>query len=195
MGGIVEKVLQRNTPLPVSETKEFTTYVDGQTAMKIHVCQGEREMIAHNKSLAQFELKGIPPLPAGSARIEIEFTVNVDGILTVTAREKTTGIEQVVEVNPSFGLSEADIQSMVEQSVESFNEDLKARALAEAKINASKLVNLIEISNTSLLNNVQFVTLLQKVKVALQESDLDEINRAVADLESFSFELCKSTNL
>lgn len=195
MGGIVDKVLQRNTPLPVSETKEFTTYADGQTAMKIHVCQGEREMIAHNKSLAQFELKGIPPLPAGSARIEIEFTVNVDGILTVTAREKTTGVEQVVEVNPSFGLSEADIQSMVEQSVESFDEDLKARSFAEAKINTSKLVSLIEISNTNLLNNVQFATLLQKVKVALQESDLAEINRTMAELESFFFELCKSTKL
>ncbi|HCE59814.1 MAG TPA: molecular chaperone HscA [Wolbachia sp.] len=195
MGGIVEKVLQRNTPLPVSETKEFTTYANGQTAMKIHVCQGEREMIAHNKSLAQFELKGIPPLPAGSARIEIEFTVNVDGILTVTAREKTTGVEQVVEVNPSFGLSEADIQSMVEQSVESFDEDLKARALAEAKINTGKLINLIEMSNTDLLNNVQFATLLQKVKIALQENDLAEINRTMAELESFSFELCKSTKL
>lgn len=195
IGGIVDKVLQRNTLLPASETKEFTTYADGQTAIKIHVCQGEREMIAHNKSLAQFELKGIPPLPAGSVRIEIEFTVNVDGILTVKAREKTTGVEKVVEVNPSFGLSEADIQNMVEQSVESFDEDIKARALAEAKINTSKLVNLIEISNTNLLNNVQFGTLLQKVKVALQESDLAEINRTIAELESFSFELCKSTKL
>lgn len=106
MGGIVEKIIPRNTPLPVSETREFTTYIDGQTAIKIHVCQGEREIIEDNKSLAQFELKGIPQLPAGSARVEIEFIVNVDGILTVTAREKTTGIEQTVEINSSFGLSE-----------------------------------------------------------------------------------------
>jgi molecular chaperone HscA len=92
-------------------------------------------------------------------------------------------------------LSEADIQSMVEQSVESFDEDLKARALAEAKINTGKLINLIEMSNTDLLNNVQFATLLQKVKIALQENDLAEINRTMAELESFSFELCKSTKL
>ena len=148
IGGIVEKIIPRNTPLPVSETKEFTTYVDGQTAMKIHVCQGEREMIEDNKSLAQFELKGIPPLPAGSARVEIEFTVNVDGILTVTAREKTTGIEQVVEINSSFGLSEADVQDMVNQSINNFDEDMKARSLAEAKINGNKLIHLIEGDNS-----------------------------------------------
>lgn len=111
MGGIVDNVLQRNTSLSVSETKKFTTYADGQTTMKIHVCQGECEMIAHNNSLARFKLKGIPPVPAGSVRIEIEFTVNVDGILTATATEKTTGVEQVVKINPMFGLSEADIQS------------------------------------------------------------------------------------
>lgn len=147
MGGIVEKIIPRNTPLPVSEIKEFTTYVDGQTAMKVHVCQGEREMIDDNKSLAQFELKGIPLLPAGYARIEIEFTVNVDGILTVSAREKTTKIEQIVEVNSSFGLSETDIENMINQSIERFDEDIKARSLAESKIRENKLKDLIENNN------------------------------------------------
>ncbi|GFY65430.1 chaperone protein HscA homolog [Trichonephila inaurata madagascariensis] len=172
MGGIVEKIIPRNTPLPVSEIKEFTTYVDGQPAMKIHVCQGEREMIEDNKSLAQFELKGIPPLPAGSARVEIEFTVNVDGILTVTAREKATGIEQTVEVNSNFGLSEADVQNMVNQSINSFDEDMKARSLAEAKINGNKLIHLVEnVSTDQKLKN-----LLQNAKNALQGNDLNEIN-------------------
>ncbi|MFP3015285.1 MAG: Fe-S protein assembly chaperone HscA [Wolbachia sp.] len=190
MGGIVEKIIPRNTPLPVSEIKEFTTYVDGQPAMKIHVCQGEREMIEDNKSLAQFELKGIPPLPAGSARIEIEFTVNVDGILTVTAREKATGIEQTVEVNSNFGLSEADVQNMVNQSINSFDEDMKARSLAEAKINGNKLIHLVEnVSTDQKLKN-----LLQNAKNALQGNDLDNINNAIAELESSSLELCELTN-
>ncbi|WP_264328897.1 Fe-S protein assembly chaperone HscA [Wolbachia endosymbiont (group A) of Andrena hattorfiana] len=190
MGGIVEKIIPRNTPLPVSEIKEFTTYVDGQPAMKIHVCQGEREMIEDNKSLAQFELKGIPPLPAGSARVEIEFTVNVDGILTVTAREKATGIEQTVEVNSNFGLSEADVQNMVNQSINSFDEDMKARSLAEAKINGNKLIHLVEnVSTDQKLKN-----LLQNAKNALQGNDLNEINNAIAELESSALELCELTD-
>ncbi|MDM8335547.1 Fe-S protein assembly chaperone HscA [Wolbachia pipientis] len=193
MGGIVEKIIPRNTPLPVSETKEFTTYVDGQTAMKIHVCQGEREMIEDNKSLAQFELKGIPSLPAGSARVEIEFTVSVDGILTVTAREKTTGIEQTVEINSSFGLSEADIQGMVNQSINNFDEDMKTRSLAEAKINGSKLVHLVESYN-DLSTNQKLKPILQNAKNALQGNDLGKINNAIAELENSSLELCELTN-
>ncbi|MGL9725930.1 MAG: Hsp70 family protein [Wolbachia sp.] len=190
MGGIVEKIIPRNTPLPVSEIKEFTTYAHGQTAMKIHVCQGEREMIEDNKSLAQFELKGIPQLPAGSAKIGIGFTVSVDGILTVTAREKTTGIEQTVEVNSSFGLSEEDIQDMVNQSVNNFDEDMKARFLAEAKVNGNKLIHLVEsVSTDQKLNN-----LLQSAKNALQGNDLNEINNAIAELENSSLELYELAN-
>ncbi|MFT0820580.1 MULTISPECIES: Hsp70 family protein [Wolbachia] len=193
MGGIVEKIIPRNTPLPVSEIKEFTTYVDGQLAMKIHVCQGEREMIEDNKSLAQFELKGIPPLPAGSARIEIEFTVNVDGILTVTAREKATGIEQTVEVNSNFGLSEADVQNMVNQSINSFDEDMKARSLAGAKINGNKLIHLVE-NNNNLFTDQKLKNLLQNAKNALQGNDMNEINNTIAELENSSLELCELTN-
>ncbi|WP_265031691.1 Hsp70 family protein [Wolbachia endosymbiont (group A) of Tiphia femorata] len=193
MGGIVEKIIPRNTPLPVLEIKEFTTYVDGQTAIKIHVCQGEREMIEDNKSLAQFELKGIPPLPAGFARIEIEFTVNVDGILTVTAREKTTGIEQTVEVNSSFGLSEADVQNMVNQSINSFDEDMKARSLAGAKINGNKLIHLVE-NNNNFSTDQKLKNLLQNAKNALQGNDLNEINNTIAELENSSLELCELTN-
>ncbi|MGL9732738.1 MAG: Hsp70 family protein [Wolbachia sp.] len=193
MGGIVEKIISRNTPLPVSETKEFTTYVNGQTAMKIHVCQGEREMIEDNKSLAQFELKGIPTLPAGSARVEIKFTANVDGILTVTAREKTTGIEQIVEINSSFGLNEADVQDMVNQSINKFDEDMKARSLAEAKINGNKLIHLIE-DNNNLSSDQRLKNLLQNAKKALQGNNLSEINNTITMLENSSLELCELIN-
>lgn len=190
MGGIVEKIIPRNTPLPVSEIKEFTTYANGQTAMKIHVCQGEREMIKDNKSLARFELKGIPQLPAGSAKVEIGFTVSIDGILTVTAREKTTGVEQTVEINSSSGLNEEDIQDMVNQSVSNFDEDMKARSLAEAKINGNKLIHLVENVSTE----QKLKILLQNVKDALQENDLDNINNAIAELENSALELCESSD-
>ncbi|QKX02679.1 Fe-S protein assembly chaperone HscA [Wolbachia endosymbiont of Litomosoides sigmodontis] len=193
MGGIVEKIIPRNTPLPASEIREFTTYIDGQTAMKIHVCQGEREIIEGNKSLAQFELKGIPQLPAGSARVEIEFTVNVDGILTVTAKEKTTGIEQIVEINSSFGLSEADIQDMVNQSINNFDEDMKACSLVEAKINGNKLIHLVEGDN-NFSTDKKLKNLLQNVKDALQGKDLNKINNAITKLENSFLELCKSIN-
>ncbi|WP_410542759.1 Hsp70 family protein [Wolbachia endosymbiont of Tetranychus urticae] len=190
MGGIVEKIIPRNTPLPVSEIKEFTTYANGQTAMKIHVCQGEREMIKDNKSLARFELKGIPQLPAGSAKVEIGFTVSIDGILTVTAREKTTGVEQTVEINSSSGLSEEDIQDMVNQSVSNFDEDMKARSLAEAKINGNKLIHLVENVSTE----QKLKILLQNAKDALQENDLDNINNAISELENSDLELCESAD-
>ncbi|CCE77051.1 Fe-S protein assembly chaperone HscA [Wolbachia pipientis] len=190
MGGIVEKIIPRNTPLPVSEIKEFTTYANGQTAMKIHVCQGEREMIKDNKSLARFELKGIPKLPAGSAKVEIGFTVSIDGILTVTAREKTTGVEQTVEINSSSGLSEEDIQDMVNQSVSNFDEDMKARSLAEAKINGNKLIHLVENVSTE----QKLKILLQNAKDALQENDLDNINNAISELENSALELCESSD-
>ncbi|MDG7056302.1 MAG: Hsp70 family protein [Wolbachia endosymbiont of Meromenopon meropis] len=193
IGGIVEKIIPRNTPLPVSEIKEFTTYVDGQTAMKIHVCQGEREMIGDNKSLAQFELKGIPPLPAGYARVEIEFIVNVDGILTVAAREKITGIEQVIEINSSFGLDESDIRDMINESINNFDEDMKARFLAEAKINGNKLIRLIE-NNDNLSSDQRLKNLLQSVKEALKGNDLGKISNAIEKLESSSLELCELIN-
>lgn len=190
MGGIVEKIIPRNTPLPVSEIKEFTTYANGQTAMKIHVCQGEREMIEDNKSLARFELKGIPQLPAGSAKIEIGFTVSVDGILTVTARERNTGIEQKVEINSSFGLSEEDIQDMVNQSINNFDVDMKARSLAEAKINGNKLIHLVE----SISTDQKLKILLQNAKDALQGNDLDNINNAIVKLEDSALGLCELTD-
>ena len=140
MGGLVEKIIHRNTPIPAAEAQEFTTYQDGQTAMMIHVVQGEREIIDQNRSLARFELRGIPPMVAGAARIRVTFAIDADGLLTVTAREQTTDVEQRVEVKPSYGLSEQDMAAMLRQSLEHAQQDMLLRLLAEARVEAERAV-------------------------------------------------------
>jgi molecular chaperone HscA len=138
MGGLVEKIIDRNTPIPVMKAQEFTTYMDGQDGMKIHVVQGERETIAHCRSLAEFELKGIPPMVAGAARIEIIFAVDADGILTVSAQEKQTGQTQTIEVQPSYGISEDDMIEMLKDSFVNAKQDIEQRLLIEARIEAEQ---------------------------------------------------------
>lgn len=140
MGGITEKVISRNTPIPVSKAQEFTTYQDGQTAMMIHVVQGEREMVNQNRSLARFELHGIPPMTAGAARILVTFTIDADGLLTVSAREQTTGLEQNVEVKPSYGISEDDMTRMLRDSMEHAKSDMTERLLAEARVDGERVL-------------------------------------------------------
>ncbi len=141
MGGLVEKVVPRNSPIPTTRAQEFTTYQDGQTAMMIHVVQGEREMVDQCRSLARFELHGIPPMTAGAARIRVSFSVDTDGLLTVSAREATTGIEQRVEVKPSYGLSEQEMIQMLRDSLEHAREDMTRRLLVEARVDARRVVN------------------------------------------------------
>jgi molecular chaperone HscA len=139
MGGVTEKILPRNTTIPVGATQSFTTYADNQTGFELHVVQGERELAADCRSLARFTLKGIPPMPAGLARLEVTFRVDADGLLRVTARETTTGIEQKVEVKPTYGLDDAEVEQMLLDALEHGEEDLDARRLAEAKVEAERI--------------------------------------------------------
>jgi molecular chaperone HscA len=140
MGGVVEKILPRNTAVPAAAAQVFTTYADNQTGFTLHVVQGERELAADNRSLAHFTLKGIPPMPAGMARLEVRFDVDADGILKVSARELTTGIEQRIEVKPSYGLSDADIERMLLDAYDHAESDVNARALREQRTEADRVL-------------------------------------------------------
>ena len=143
MGGLCEKVMPRNTPVPAARAQEFTTYQDGQSAMMIHVVQGERELVAENRSLARFELAGIPPMAAGAARIRVTFAVDADGLLTVSADEATTGVRQQVAVKPSYGLSEDETAAMLRASMEHAAADMDARLLREARVDGERMIQAV----------------------------------------------------
>ena len=174
IGEIVERIIPRNSTLPIAMAQEFTTYKDGQTAMIIHVVQGERDLVKDCRSLGKFTLKGIPPMVAGAAKIRVTFQVDTDGLMSVTARELSTSVESSIEVKPSYGLSEDQIKLMLESSYASAEEDKESRALAEVKTEASQLV---EMTNNALNSDKALLTPNEKKII---EEDLDLLNKSLA---------------
>ncbi|MBT4019237.1 MAG: Fe-S protein assembly chaperone HscA [Alphaproteobacteria bacterium] len=188
MGGMVEKVIHRNTPIPVAKAQEFTTYKDGQTAMAIHALQGEREMADQNRSLARFELRGIPAMVAGAARIKVMFSVDADGLLTVSASEESTGLEAQVEVKPSYGLNDDDMARMLRESMQHGRSDMMERLLAEARVEGARMLlafesalevdgDLLEGDEKNLINRR-----IDELRSAMAGDDRDVINTAVDTL-------------
>ena len=192
MGGIVEKVVPRNTPIPVQLAQEFTTYQDGQTALAIHVVQGEREMVGDCRSLARFELSGIPPMTAGAARIRISFAVDADGLLTVSAEERTTGVAQRIEVKPSYGLSHEDMADMLYDSLDNAETDMTQRLIAEARVEARRNLLALDAAlakDGTLLAAEERATIDEaraRLEAAIAGDDRDEINAAAEALEALS---------
>ena len=172
MGGLVERIVPRNQTIPSAMAQDFTTYQDGQTALALHVVQGERDLVADCRSLARFELRGIPPMAAGAARIRVTFTVDADGLLSVNAREEVSGVEARIDVKPSYGLSDDDIARMLQESFSTAQQDMQARALAEARLDADRMLLAISSALTAdaaLLN-------------ANERADIDQLIEALTSI-------------
>jgi molecular chaperone HscA len=191
MGGIVEKILHRNTPIPVTMAQEFTTYQDGQTAIALHIVQGEREKAEHCRSLARFTLRGIPPMVAGAARVQVQFSVDADGLLTVAAREQTTGEVQQIEIKPTYGISVEEMADMLRASMEHAKTDILERLLIEARVEAER--NMLEI--TAAMHATPH--LLKPGEAEMFAAQLDTLRQAVAgsDRERIDYEVQQLSHL
>ncbi|CAG7601574.1 Fe-S protein assembly chaperone HscA [Candidatus Vallotia tarda] len=188
MGGLVEKIIPRNSTIPVAKTQEFTTFKNGQSAIAIHVVQGERELVSDCRSLARFELRSIPPMTAGRARIQVTFQVDSDGLLSVSAREVQSGVQAEVIVKPSYGLNDNDITRMIKDGLSSSKCDMRSRALREAQITAQGLVyatNEALKADWELLDDaerIQIDTQLNALRAILNENDINRINKSMKAL-------------
>lgn len=189
MGGLVEKVIPRNTTIPVARAQEFTTFKDGQTAMSIHVMQGERELVADCRSLGRFTLRGIPALPAGGAHIRVTFQVDADGLLSVTAMEKSTGVAASIQVKPSYGLTDGEIATMIQDSMSFASDDVKARMLAEQKVEAARVLESLQSalgSDAALLSAAERQVIDEaaaRLRVAAEGDDADAIEQAIKNID------------
>ena len=191
MGGLTEKIVHRNTAIPVARAQEFTTYKDGQTAMAIHVVQGERELVSDNRSLARFELRGIPPQVAGAPRIRVTFQIDADGLLTVSAREENSGVEASIDVKPSYGLTDNEIETMLRTSMETAEQDMRARMLREQQVEADRVIEALDAAlaadGDALLSADEKQRILdarENLVAVKSGEDEDIIKQAIEQLES-----------
>ena len=188
MGGLVERVIPRNSTIPVARAQEFTTFKDGQSAMSIHVVQGERELVPDCRSLARFELRGIPPMAAGAARVRVSFQVDADGLLSVTAREMISGVEAAVIVRPSYGLSDQEVTRMLAESIDKARDDQQLRALREAQVDGRRL---LETTRSALANDADLLEPAERAAIdaalgalsaVVEGEDVESIRNANVDL-------------
>jgi molecular chaperone HscA len=194
MGGLVEKIIPRNTTIPSAKAQDFTTFKDGQTALAVHVLQGERELVNDCRSLARFELRGIPPMSAGSARIRVTFQVDADGLLSVTAKEQISGVKSTVQVKPSFGLSDSEIEKMLRDSMSHAQEDVVARTLREQQVEADRILESVEAAvaaDSKMLKAAELNAINSAIKIlhdVREGNDPRKIKHAIEELNKASTE-------
>lgn len=191
MGGLVEKIIPRNTTIPVARAQEFTTFKDGQTAMTVHVLQGERELVEDCRSLGRFTLRGIPPMAAGAAHIRVTYQVDADGLLSVTAMEKSTKVQASIQIKPSYGLTDEEVTAMIKSSFDNAQEDLQARELAEQRVEADRVIESVIVAlqadGAELLSTDEFYhieTVLKQLMDVKQGSDRDAIAQGIKALDT-----------
>ncbi len=191
MGGLVEKIIYRNTAIPTAKAQDFTTYKDGQTAMAVHVLQGERELVSDSRSLARFELRGFPPQVAGAARIRVTYQVDADGLLIVSAREENSGIEASIDVKPSYGLSDSEIEHMLRESIDHAEDDMHSRSLREQQVEADRVLEALDSAlatdGDQLLSEAEKSAIMaarQALVDVKDEPDIEQIKQTIKQLEA-----------